>query len=92
MKKILKCYPEPILSYSLSDIKTKENISATQHKLQYNIGVAMQDNGAQHWWYSTILAANTISNTDKLAKTVHPDFFGEESSSLRLIKLMTDSL
>ena len=31
----------------------------------------------QHnWWYSTILAANTISNTGKFAKMVH--FFGED--------------
>ena len=37
----------------------------------------MQDNAAQQWWYSTILAANTISNTGKFAKMVHPDFFGE---------------
>ena len=33
----------------------------------------------QHnWWYSTILTANTISNTGKFAKIVHPDFFGED--------------
>ena len=38
----------------------------------------MQDNAAQQWWYSTILAANTISNTGKFAKMVHPDFFGED--------------
>ena len=37
---------------------------------------------------STILAANTISNIGKLAKTVHPDSFGEEPSSLILRKLM----
>ena len=49
----------------------QQNISATQ----YDTGVAMQDNAAQHWWYNTILAANTISNTGKLAKTVHPRFF-----------------
>ena len=36
----------------------------------------MQDNAAQQWWYSTILAANTISNTGTFAKMVHPDFFG----------------
>ena len=52
------------------------------HNLQYNTGVSMQDNAAQLWWYSTILAANTISNTGKLAKMVHPDSFGEEPSSL----------
>ena len=39
-----------------------------QHKLQYNTGVVVQDNAAQQWWYSTILAANTISNTGKFAK------------------------
>ena len=37
---------------------------------------------------STILAANTISNIGKLAKTAHPDSFGEEPSSLILRKLM----
>ena len=44
----------------------------------YNTGVAVQDNAAQQWWYSTILTANTISNTGKFAKMVHPDFFGED--------------
>ena len=43
-----------------------------------NTGVAVQDNEAQQWWYSTLLAANTISNTGKFAKLVHPDFFGED--------------
>ena len=38
----------------------------------------MQDNAAQKWLYSTILAANTISNTGKFAKMVHQDFFGED--------------
>ena len=38
----------------------------------------MQDNAAQQWWCSTILAANTISNTGKFAKMVYPDFFGED--------------
>ena len=37
----------------------------------------MQDNAAQQWWSSTILAANTISNTGKFAKMVHLDFFYE---------------
>ena len=39
---------------------------------------------------STILAANTISNIGKLAKTVHPDSFGEETSSFILRKLMIE--
>ena len=33
---------------------------------------------ARQWRCSTVLAANTISNTDKFAKMVHPDFFGED--------------
>ena len=37
----------------------------------------MQDNARQQWQYSEILATNTISNTDKFARMVHPDFFGE---------------
>ena len=39
-----------------------------QHKLQYNTGVAVQDNAAQQWWYSAILAANKISNTGKFGE------------------------
>ena len=87
-EKIRKCYPKPILFYRLTNTQTKDNMSVMQHKLQYDTGVAMQDNAAQHWWCSTILTANTISNTGKLSKTVHPDSFGEEPSSLRLRKLM----
>ena len=37
----------------------------------------MQDNAAQHWLYSTILAVTTIPNTDKFAKIVHTDLFVE---------------
>ena len=44
-----------------------------RHNTSYNTGVAVQDNEAQ---YSTILAVNTISNTGKFAKMVHPDFLG----------------
>ena len=40
----------------------------------------MQDNATQQWWYSTILAANTIPNTGKIAKMVYPDFFGEDGA------------
>ena len=43
-KKILKCYPKPTLFYRLTDTRTKENISATQQKLQYDIDAVMQDN------------------------------------------------
>ena len=32
------------------------------------IDIVVQNNAAQHWWYSTLLMANTISNTDKIAK------------------------
>ena len=79
--KIFKCYPKPILFYRLTD-----NISAKQHKLQYDTGVAMQDNAAQLCWYNTILAVSTILNTGKLAKTVHPDSSGEEPCALRLVE------
>ena len=48
-----------------------------RHNTSYNTGVAVQDNAAQQWWYSTILTTNTISNTGKFAKMVHPDFFDE---------------
>ena len=40
----------------------------------HNTGVASQDNEAQRWWYSTILAVNTISNTGKFAKMESPHF------------------
>ena len=43
----------------------------------YNTSIVVQDHAAQQWWYSTILAANTIPNTGKFAKMVHPDFFVE---------------
>ena len=78
MKKFLKCYPKSILFYRLTNMQTKDNISATQHKFQCNTGVAMQDNAAQQRWYSTILGTITISNTGKFPKMVHPDFFGED--------------
>ena len=48
----------------------------------------MQDNAAQHWWYSTLLVANTIPKTGKLAKMVHSNSFDEEPSSLRFRKLI----
>ena len=64
----------------------RQNISATQHKLQFDTGVAMQNNAKQYLWYSIILVANTIPNTGKFAKTVHLDSFREEPSSLRLSK------
>ena len=37
---------------------------------------------------SAILAADTISNVGKLAKTIHPDSFGKEPSLIILRKLM----
>ena len=70
-------------------MRTKDNISVAPYKLRYDTGVAMQDNAAQHWWYST--GANTISNTGKLVKKVHPGFLDEELSSLRLRKLIIPS-
>ena len=52
-KRILKYYPKPILFYRLTNMRSKDNISLSQYKLRYDISVAMQDNAAQHWWYST---------------------------------------
>ena len=66
MPKILKCYPKPILFYPLTNTQNKDNIPATQRKLKYDTAVAMQDNAAQHLWYSTIQATNTISKTGNL--------------------------
>ena len=60
----------------MTDTQTKTIFH--QHNTSYNTGVAVQDNAAQQWWYSTILTANTISNTGKFAKMVHLDFFGED--------------
>ena len=57
---------------------SKDNVSATEHKLQYNAGVTMQDNVAQHYWNSTILMGNTVSNTGKFVNMVYPDFFVED--------------
>ena len=34
----------------------------------------VEDNAEQQWWYSTILAANTFSNTGKFSKMVRPEF------------------
>ena len=82
MKKNLKILPQNNIFYRLTDI------SATQRKLQYDTRVAIQDNAVQHWWYNTILEANTISNIGKLAKTVYSDSFRVELSSLILRKLM----
>ena len=73
-KEILNCNPKSLLFYHFTGTRTKCNISATQHKLQYHTGVEMEDNVTQHWWYSTILTRNTISNTDKLAKMVYATF------------------
>ena len=49
-----------------------------RYNTSYNTGVAVQDNTAQQWSYSTMLAVNTISNTGKFAKMAHPDFFVED--------------
>ena len=56
--------------------KTKQdNISVTQRKLQCNTGLAVQDNEAHQWWYSSNTASKQFSNTGKFAKMVHADFF-----------------
>ena len=38
------------------------------------IGVVLQDSAAQHWRYNTLLAANIILNTSKIAEMVDLDF------------------
>ena len=77
-ERVVKMLPKIniILTFHWHEIK-QDNISVTQHKLQYNTGVAMRDKAAQQWWYSTIMAADTFSNTSKFAKMVHPYSFGE---------------
>lgn len=59
-------------------MQTKGSITATQRNLQYNTGVS-QCNAAQHWWYGTILAAYTPSNTSNFAERVHPNFLHGDS-------------
>ena len=71
MKQFLKCYPKSIFVSYFTDSQTEGNISPTQLKLQYNIGVTIQDNAAQDndgGTVPTILALNAISNTGKIAK------------------------
>ena len=41
MREFLKCYPKSILFQRFTDTQTKDNVSSTQHKLQYNAGVAV---------------------------------------------------
>ena len=55
-------------------------------------GVVVQDNAAQQWCYSTMLASNTISNTVKFAKMIHPDFFGEDGGKKEVIITLTSIL
>ena len=73
----LKFYPKSILLSRFTDTQTKTIFY--RHNTRYNTGVVVQDNTAQQWWCSTILTVNTISNTGKFAKMVHPDFLGEDS-------------
>ena len=52
-ERVLKMLPKinTILTF-YTETQIKDIISSTQHKLQYNIGFAMQDNAAQQWWYT----------------------------------------
>ena len=72
----LNFYPKSILFQRFTDRPTKTIFH--RRNTYNNTGVAVQDNAAQKWLYSTILAANTISNIGKFAKMVYPDFFGED--------------
>ena len=69
----LKFYPKSIL-FCFMETQTKTIFH--RHNTSYNTGIAVQDNAAKQWPYSTILAENTISNTGKFAKMIHPVFFG----------------
>ena len=75
-REFLKPYLKSILVQHFMGTQTK--IIFHRRNTRYKTGDAVQDNAAQQWWYSTILAANTISNTGKFAKMVHPDYFGED--------------
>ena len=75
-REFLNFYPKSILFQHFTDTQTKTIFH--RRNTSYSNGVAVQYNAAQRWWYSTILTANTISNTGKFAKMVHPDFFGED--------------
>ena len=48
---VLKILPKTKSVYTVLTFygHTKDNISSTPHKLQYNTGYAMKDNTAQHW-------------------------------------------
>ena len=75
-REFLKFYSKSIQFERFTDTRTKTIFH--RRNTSWNTGVAVQDNAAQQWWSSTILAVNTISNTGKYTKTVHPDFFGED--------------
>ena len=75
-REFLNFYPKSILFQHFMDTQTKTIFH--RRNTSYNNGVMVQYNAAQQWWYSTILAANTISNTGKFAKMVNPYFFGED--------------
>ena len=77
--RVFKVLPKIYTILTFYGHANQNNISSTQHKLQYNTGV-VQDNAAQKWWYSTIPAAKSIANTGKCVKMVHPEFFGEDGS------------
>ena len=54
MKKFWK-YCAKLMFYHFTDTQAKDNISAKQYQLQYNVGIAMQDNAAQCWYSETSL-------------------------------------
>ena len=74
-REFLNFYLKSILFQGFTNTQTKTIFR--QCNTGYNTGVAVQDNEAQQWWYSTILGANIISNTGKFPKMLHSDIFGE---------------
>ena len=59
-----------------------------QHNLQYDIGVAVQDNTCRTTLGDTVKYWRQTQFQILVIKAVHPDSFGLEHSSLRLRKFM----
>ena len=59
-----------------------------QHNLQYDIGVAVQDNACRITLGDTVKYWRQTQFQILVIKAVHPDSFGLEHSSLRLRKFM----
>ena len=72
-REFLKFYPKSVPYFNV--LRTCKLRQYFTDATSYNTGVAVQDNATQQWWYSAILAADTISNTGKFAKMVYIQIF-----------------